>query len=308
MTTPDTDPPRIVPLRTATALRGRLRDLWGAGLTRGDSTGWRAVDELYTVAPGLVTVVTGWPGSGKSEWVDALAMNLLRQGWAVAYYSPENLPVEVHLSKLVEKVAGRPFGRGPTERLALEEADEIAALELGERVAFMDPGDDTLHLGEIRDAAMMHFARQPEGSKRLVVIDPWNEVRHLRVPGEPETDYVSQALGMVRRWARAEDVHVVIVAHPAKQPREAGKLPVPKPDMIAGSQHWWNKVEQAITVWRDYGDDEADVEVHVHKVRFKHHGRIGMAGLRYDRVTGRYLEPQRDAEGRVYEFSFGGRS
>ena len=33
-----------------------------------------------------------------------------------------------------------------------------------------------------------------------------------------------------------------------------------------------------------------------------------VAGLRYDRVTGRYLEPQRDAEGRVYEFSFGGRS
>jgi twinkle protein len=75
--------------------------------------------------------------------------------------------------------------------------------------------------------------------------------------------------------------------------------------MIAGSQHWWNKVDQAITVWRDYGDDDADVEVHVHKVRFKHHGRIGMAGLRYDRVTGRYHEPMRDASGRVYEFSHG---
>jgi twinkle protein len=304
MTSPDAAD-RVVPLRTAAALRARLRDLWGAGLVRGDSTGWPVVDELFTVAPGLVTVVTGWPGSGKSEWVDALAMNLLRQGWSIAYYSPENLPVEVHLSKLVEKLSGLPFGRGPSERIALEDADEIAALELGERVAFMDPGDEPLHLGEIRDAASMHFARQAPDAKRLVIIDPWNEVRHLREPSETETEYVSQALGMVRRWARSDNVHVVIVAHPAKQPRENGTLPVPKPDMIAGSQHWWNKVDQAITVWRDYGDDDADVEVHVHKVRFKHHGRIGMAGLRYDRVTGRYHEPMRDASGRVYEFSHG---
>jgi twinkle protein len=300
--------PRVVPLRTAHSLRTHLKLLWAAGLTRGDSTGWKSVDEHWTVAPGLVTVVTGWPGSGKSEWVDALAVNLLRQSWSIAYYSPENLPVEVHLSKLVEKVSGRPFGRGPTERITVDDADEIAAHELGERVAFMDGGEDALHLGEIIEAAMMHFRAQPADAKRLVVIDPWNEVRHLRERNETETDYVADALGMVRRWARAENVHVVIVAHPAKQPRDGGKLPVPKPDMIAGSQHWWNKADGAITVWRDYGDEQADVQIHVQKVRFKHHGRIGMVPLRYDRVTGRYHDLMRDAEGRVYEFSHGGRA
>jgi twinkle protein len=302
---PTDNPPRVVPLRTAHALRSRLIDLYRSNLARGDSTGWRTVDEFYTVAPGLVTVVTGWPGSGKSEWVDALAINLLGYGWSIAYYSPENLPVEVHLSKLIEKVSGRPFGRGPTERITIDDADEIAA-ELGDRVAFMEPGDDPLHLGEIIDASMMHFARQAPDAKRMAIIDPWNEVKHLRVHGEPETDYVSQALGHVRRWARAESVHVVIVAHPAKQPRENGKLPVPKPDMIAGSQHWWNKADQCVSVWRDYGDNEAEVQIHVQKVRFKHHGRIGMVPLRYDRVTGRYIEQQRDAAGRIYEFSNGG--
>lgn len=299
-------PARIVQLRTALALRRRLRELWNAGLVPGDPTGWPTVDEHFTVAPGLVTVVTGWPGSGKSEWVDALAMNLLPAGWAVAYYSPENLPIEVHLSKLVEKVSGRPFGRGPTQRIAEEDADEIAALQLGERVAFMDPGDDPLHLGEIMDSSMIHFAQQPPDAKRLLVIDPWNEVKHLRVPGEPETDYVSQALGHVRRWARAENVHVLLVAHPAKQPRENGKLPVPKPDMIAGSQHWWNKADQCITVWRDSSAETQEVQIHVQKVRFKHHGRVGMVPLAYDRVTGRYHEPMRDGEGRLYEFSYGG--
>jgi hypothetical protein len=41
------------------------------------------------------------------------------------------------------------------------------------------------------------------------------------------------------------------VAHPQKVARENGKLPVPRPDMISGSQHWWNKADNAITVWRD---------------------------------------------------------
>jgi hypothetical protein len=32
------------------------------------------------------------------------------------------------------------------------------------------------------------------------------------------------------------------------------------------------------------------VQIHVQKVRFKHIGRVGLANLIYDRVTGRYHE------------------
>lgn len=294
----------VTSVRTAASLRQRLNVLWSAGLERGDSTGWACVDELLTIAPGLVTVVTGWPGSGKSEWVDAVAMNLVRQDWSIAYYSPENLPIELHLSKLAEKWIGKPFGRGPTPRMDFDEADEAAA-ELGDRVAFIDAGEDAFDIGQVIEQASLHFANLPAGVKRALVIDPWNEIRHTMAPGETETMYISQALGYVRRWARSWNVHVIIIAHPAKQVRENGKLPVPRPDMIAGSQHWWNKADNAITVWREYDPSRHDVEIHVHKVRFKHHGRIGMAGLVYDRVTGRYHEPMRDGEGRVYEFSGG---
>jgi twinkle protein len=66
-------------LVTADSLRKRLNVLWAAGLVRGASTGWECIDELYTDAPGLLTVVTGWPNCGKSEWVDALALNLVRE-------------------------------------------------------------------------------------------------------------------------------------------------------------------------------------------------------------------------------------
>jgi twinkle protein len=48
---------------------------------------------MVQVVPGELTVVTGVPNSGKSEWLDALAVNLMKgHGWSIAYCSLENPP------------------------------------------------------------------------------------------------------------------------------------------------------------------------------------------------------------------------
>jgi twinkle protein len=61
------------------------------------------------VAPGEVTLVTGVPNSGKSEWLDALAVNLaLQQGWRFAVCSMEKRPRD-HARQLLEKIARRPL-------------------------------------------------------------------------------------------------------------------------------------------------------------------------------------------------------
>ncbi|KAI3783161.1 hypothetical protein L2E82_13225 [Cichorium intybus] len=57
----------------------------------GISTGWKALDDLYNVVPGELTLVTGVPNSGKSEWIDALVCNLNENvGWKFALCSMEN--------------------------------------------------------------------------------------------------------------------------------------------------------------------------------------------------------------------------
>lgn len=70
-----------------------------------------------------------------------------------------------------------------------------------------------------------------------------------------------------------------------------GKYPVPTPRDVSGSAHFWNKADNAITVWRDLAEGGQEVQIHVQKVRWKHIGRIGVATLKYDRETGRYQEP-----------------
>lgn len=270
-----------------------IEQLWRDGLPPGDRTGWPSVDRLYSVVPGQLTIITGWPSSGKSEWLDALLVNLMHQGWRIAIFSPENQPVSLHAAKLLEKVSGRPFGHGPTERMTLEEIRELSIDLLAGRVAFVRAPDEGARTAENVIASAKPWLDNFIGQKRALVMDPWNELEHCRPSNVSETEYISQQLSLVRNWARAHSVHVFIVAHPRSARREdnGGQLPVPRPDMISGSQHWWNKADCAITVYRDLNPDAPpEVQIHVQKIRFKHVGRIGAVTLRYDRVTGRYHE------------------
>lgn len=263
-----------------------LESLWDKGLPPGFATGWPSVDAYYTVVPGQLTITTGWPNSGKSEWVDALAVNLSRQGWHIAFFSPENMPVELHQAKLMEKIDGRPFGAGPSERIKRESIPGI--VEKMEPFRFLEPVEGSLSARDVCEAVLPWLSTH-SGPKGLV-IDPWNELEHWRPSHMSETEYVSQTLSEVRQWARRQNVHVWIVAHPQKMRREDGQLPVPKPDMISGSQHWWNKADCCLTVYRDMNKETQDVDIYVQKVRFKHVGRIGMTTLKYDRVVGKYSE------------------
>lgn len=281
--------------------RSLVAELWDKGMPPGSSTGWPSLDKHYTVAPGQLTIVTGWPGSGKSEFVDALALNLARQGWRIALHSPENKPEQIHVIKYVEKFLGKPFGAGPSERMSKEEADEavteiegwfgfICAAAASHRTVFT--------VESILGAAEAWFRKigawRSKENHCGLVIDPWNELENVRPREWSETEYIGATLTALRSWARTHNVHVWLIAHPQKLRRDdKGDLPVPRPDSISGSQHWWNKADNAITVWREFDKPfvvNHGVDIHIQKVRFKHIGRIGLVSLDYDRVTGRYSE------------------
>ena len=107
-----------------------------------------------------------------------------------------------------------------------------------------------------------------------------------------ETEYISQSLTKVRRFARENDVHVWLVAHPTKLRRlDNGSYPVPTPYDISGSAHWRNKADNALAIWRDTSEfNNPLVQIHIQKIRFKEIGRPGMVELKYNIITGTYRE------------------
>ena len=274
----------------ASIIRASVQDLYAfGGLPKGAKTGWPSVDALYTVGMRQWTLITGNPHSGKSEWLDALMVNLAKSGeWKFFIYSPENQPLSLHHAKILEKYVGKPFDPGPTERMDEEELNDAENWMEG-KFHFCKPNRPSMEA--ILEEGIDRVCAAAEQWKTGVVIDPWNFLEHRRPPGQSETEYVSDCLSRVIERVREYHVHLWLVAHPAKQaPRRDGSYSVPTPRDIAGSAHFWSKADNCITVHRDQSNNSKEVEIHVQKVRWKHIGHIGIAKLDYERVTGRYRE------------------
>lgn len=132
-----------VPLQGVQSLGQRrmaeeLDALFVNGLPRGAETGLKALDDVVRFETGRFMVVTGRPGDGKSELVDEIVLRLCqRHGWRVAYFSPENVPVSYHASKLVSKLSGQAFGS--SSGMSREVYEKCKAW-LGENVCHIMPG------------------------------------------------------------------------------------------------------------------------------------------------------------------------
>ncbi len=267
-------------------ISGDVDVLYKSGLKGGVSTCWHTVDNHYTVRPGEVTVVTGIPSHGKSSWHTALMVNIaISEGWRFGVFSPENQPLQRHAAQIASLFHDKPFREGMKERMTFDDL-EVAKVWMGEHFTFILPPDDQLSVDNILLKAKVCVSRY--GINGLV-IDPWNEIDHSRPPRQTETEYISDCLTKIRRFARTYRVHVWIVAHPTKMNKGSDdKYPVPTPYDISGSAHFRNKADNCITVWRDLLDEKRAVEVHVQKIRFREVGKVGMAELRYDVGTGKY--------------------
>ncbi|KAL3682193.1 hypothetical protein R1sor_000215 [Riccia sorocarpa] len=260
------------------------------GDERGVSTGWTGLDNIYRVVPGELTVVTGVPNSGKSEWIDALLCNLSRDhNWSFALCSMEN-KVREHARKLLEKHLKRPFFDAPYAN-SMPRMDRIS-LERGKRWLNQNfflircEDDELPSVDWVLDLAKAAVLRH---GVRGLVIDPYNELDHQRPSGQTETEYVSQMLTRVKRFAQHHDCHVWFVAHPKQLQVWRGEAPGLYD--ISGSAHFINKCDNGVVIHRNRDPDAGpmdQVQVLVKKVRNKAAGTIGEASLRYVRSTGEY--------------------
>ena len=86
--------------------------LFDEGMKPGKTIGVNFLDEWVTWELGRFAVWTAAPSAGKSEMVDFVNIKLnLLYGWKVAYFSPENFPMQNHGAKIIEKLIGSNFSK-----------------------------------------------------------------------------------------------------------------------------------------------------------------------------------------------------
>jgi hypothetical protein len=276
----------------------RIDALYEKGLTAGATTGWPALDRHYTVKRGQWTVVTGIPGHGKSAVLDAMLVNLaMYQGWRFAVCSPENQPLERHAAGLMSIWAGEAFGEGAVDRMTPATRDK-ARKWLDEHFVFVLPDEQGCTVTGILERVDWLSCQQ---NIHGVVIDPWNELEHRRPNNMTETEYISQSLTRMRRFARDYDLHLWLIAHPTKLSKDikTGHYPVPTLYDISGSAHFRNKADMGLAVWRDMKNEKSATEVHIQKARFRECGKPGKVDLYFDVVSGRFQETIPDYSDRL---------
>jgi len=264
----------------------KINDLFINGYPSGKKTGFAEFDKYITWASGQVTVVTGIPNSGKSEFTDQILVKMAMQGEKVGMFSAENQPEEYHFAKLAEKFVGKSFSaENSFFRMSTEELMKAKEFVL-DHFFFVELKEENLTVDAMIDKIKELVLRK---GINFFMIDPWNYLEH-NMGNKSETQYIGESLTKFCNCAKRYKVHIIIVAHPTKiqKDRDTGKYKVATLYDIAGSANWFNKVDNGLSV---YVDRETQiVEIHIQKIRFKWIGKLGMCQFKWDYYTGRYKE------------------
>jgi len=258
------------------------------GYPKGYETKIDGLDDYITFSGGQITMITGVPGSGKSEFLDyimtKLSMNY-RWNWGVCSF--ENQPSAFHVTKLQEKVTGKAFQfrQNPEHRLNKDEFNTSIGI-IDQHFSFINVNKVDVTVDGIIDKARELVLRK--GIKGLI-IDPWNYIEHKVPPNQTETQYISESLTKFKAFALLNDIHIFIVAHPTKvaKNKQTGEFDVPTLYSISGSAHFFNKTDNGICIHREY-KAPGIVTCYVQKVRYSWLGKIGNASFNYNTFTRQY--------------------
>lgn len=226
--------------------------------------------EHYRVRRGDFTVVTGLPGHGKSSFVNEVCCRMAqRHQWNTVFASFEQSPQVDHRRAL------RSYYGEKLEITMSPEERARADAWIDQRFSFLVPDeDDDVTLEWFLEHAAAAVIRYDAS---IVVLDPWNEMDHSRDRDMSMTEYVGQAIKTLKKFARKYNVHLIVVAHPAKMLRnKEGKYPVPGLYDISDSAHWSNKADMGIVVHRE--NLISDPETTIRIVKSRYFNQIGKPG------------------------------
>lgn len=265
-----------------------FQSLYDVGKPAGVSTGLRSLDKLFTLNPGSLTVVTGYPGEGKSALLNFLAVQVGQMyGWKTCFCSFEK-PPSLHAVELAQILTKKHFWQNGSSRPRMtQEEKDYAQGWISDHILFQDYQDS--EMPTIKDILEKASAAVMRSGVRVLVIDPFNFI-HSDHRGLV-TDMVSDMLTAVQLWCKQHSCLCFFVSHPVKPaPADRGAKQVPTGLDVAFSMAWWAKSDCGVSVVRSEGNL---VEVHVWKARWSWQARLGKVELIFNTENGRYEEVQK---------------
>lgn len=265
----------------------KLIDGYRKGKQAGESCYFQTLDEMFTLRMGFLYCFTGWPSSGKSEFLTQLAvMQANFKNRKVALYSPESYPIDEFIDMFIHCYLGRTTDKRFPNVCSIE--DYKKGIEwVHEHFYFCDwpdtPTSETL-------INSFEFLRT-QGCE-IFIVDPFNSII---TEGEDRNIAIAlkKNLTAFKRFASQKRVMVWLVEHP-KTPNDTKEYDaIPGPRHLFGGTMWWNKVDVLATVHRVDREDKSNRQVTLKTWKIKKqelNGTPGEGTLYFDIRTKRYYE------------------
>lgn len=245
-------------------IESELDDFYKNGSKKGFIIGLEEFDKIFSTYTKQFIVVTGFPSSGKSDFVDQMTIGYnMMYGWKTAYASTENYPYYLHVDKLVRKL----YGNTPDYEETKSPAWRRCVDHINDNFFFIDY-EDGFDLDKVL-AKGQELVRRV--GIRCLVIDPYNKIRDKENISLSITDYTNAYLNKIDAFCKKNDVLVILVAHPTKPDKsKEGQLLEPTFYDVKGGGEFYDMSPHGILVHRDY--NTSTVKIKVLKVKF---GNLG---------------------------------
>lgn len=276
----------------------REDEIWEAyenGRPEGYYTGYKNIDELYSMHLGYTTYIYGPPFSGKSQlWFDFLKNFSYRYDMKHVIFSPETGEPKDVFVKLVEMVAHQDFYDDYDNQMSKDQLKDAMEF-VKEHFIIIDPQLKSMNIDDIIGTCQI-IERVYDTKLHTITIDPFNDInRNLGDYGGRQDLYLEDALRKFRVHAKINDWHICVITHTRDQDKKKinGQECYPPASFrdVAGGQVWSRRGFMMSSIWRppQSMDSFGDIELEGNEVFFMQQkykpewtGERGSTHLRYD--------------------------
>ena len=277
------------------SIRDEIMSYREKGALRGCYLGFPLLDEHYSIALPGCTDISGFPASGKSEFLLELLLNTsLYYGWKHLLYVPDVGDKNEVVAILIHKISGKTFDKRfvNSNYISEQEVDRNLDWILHHfRIMVKDDMKAKISPYEFWDiAAKMN--KETDGGIQTATIDSWKDLKHgVGLDGERfarDDKYLDDVLSYRNSMAELHKMHFFIVIHPVKTEADKdGHRKPPTPYDLKGGGTWFDNGKCMITVHRQSGHPNA-VDVMVTKAKPESVASVGKVEFFFDRTLAKF--------------------
>jgi twinkle protein len=257
-------------------------------------------DDIFNFNLGEVTIFTGGANVGKTTFINECLQRLnFYHGFKCGILSWEQQPVGGHLGRILQKYYGKTFFAPNQYQLGMQQMTrqefDNGAKYYTDNFKFFDCRGAIYNVNDICNIAKELVKKY---GINLLYIDPFTHIdKSIKPKGMSDTDYISVFMCTLTNLAKELNIHIILVAHPAKSRTlkyiyldakgEEQAIFFGGKNDINGSVNFDNTADNIISIGKH--PISFNALIFVGKVRYQDYvGKIGDCELLYDTKTTRY--------------------